>query len=182
MTDTGWKIIVAGLPQLEDVELPSQFRDNDASIAELVHLRNLNTASLRAHHVTPNAVETLKGLKRLVTLTVTAGADQELSRIAEVSQIEQLTLNFNTITPEAVADLGRLPNLSVLNLGDSESIGDTHLEAVAATLPRLTTLNILQTSVTPAGVEACHEALPQCRIFWDGGTIEPETSATPADK
>ena len=37
----------------------------------------------------------------------------------------------------------------------------------------LTQLGLQKTKVTAAGIEELRKALPQCRIVWDGGVIEP---------
>ena len=43
-------------------------------------------------------------------------------------------------------------------------------------LSKLELLVLTNTNVTSEGVQTLHEALPRCRIVWDGGTIEPEAA------
>ena len=41
-------------------------------------------------------------------------------------------------------------------------------------LTNLTALNLQKTKVTPAGIDELKKALPQSKIEWDGGVIEPK--------
>ncbi len=63
-------------------------------------------------------------------------------------------------------------NLTVLSLGGTR-VTDASLDQLAV-LPRLTTLELRNTKVTAAGVAKLAKALPQCKITWDGGVIEPK--------
>ena len=42
------------------------------------------------------------------------------------------------------------------------------------TLSGLEQLEVTGTEITEAGVSRLHEALPNCRIIWDGGTLGVE--------
>ena len=62
-------------------------------------------------------------------------------------------------------------------------ISDPCLERLAG-YPKLTVLNVKNTKVTETGVKKLAAALPQCKIEWDGGVIEPpivpKASAAPS--
>jgi hypothetical protein len=47
-----------------------------------------------------------------------------------------------------------------------------------AKLLKLEKLDVQQTKITAAGIEALRKALPKCRIEWDGGALE--SAETPA--
>ena len=38
---------------------------------------------------------------------------------------------------------------------------------------RITFLSLTKTKITAAGIDGLKKALPQCKIEWDGGVIEP---------
>ena len=67
---------------------------------------------------------------------------------------------------EALSGLKKLESLMIVaNLTDA---GIRHLEK----LTNLTTYKLLGTKVTLAGIDRLHQALPRCRIEWDGGAAE----------
>ncbi len=40
-------------------------------------------------------------------------------------------------------------------------------------LEQLVMLQVGGTKVTQSGIEQFHQSVPNCRIFWDGGVVEP---------
>jgi hypothetical protein len=47
--------------------------------------------------------------------------------------------------------------------------GIRHLEALTG----LTELDLRKTRASARGIDRLHQTLPQCRIIWDGGKVEP---------
>ena len=58
------------------------------------------------------------------------------------------------------------------------AVTDEGLKALA-TCPKLVELEAKETQVTQQGVDELAKALPQCRIVWNGVTIEPRPAVAP---
>lgn len=62
--------------------------------------------------------------------------------------------------------------MTFLGLNNSK-VTDAGLANLAG-LEMLTQVRLTNTKVTATGVTALANALPKCKIEWDGGTIEPK--------
>lgn len=70
-----------------------------------------------------------------------------------------------------LAELAKSPTLKELFLSNT-AVSDKGLIALAG-LKTLRTLNLSNTKVSAEGVKKLHEALPDCKINWDGNSISP---------
>jgi hypothetical protein len=83
----------------------------------------------------------------------------------------QIDLRGPAVSDAALSYIGRIRTLKLLWLS-SRQITDAGLAQLHG-LELLEEIHLAGTSVTEAGVDALHNAIPGCRIEWDGGVIEP---------
>jgi serine/threonine protein kinase/Leucine-rich repeat (LRR) protein len=134
-------------------------RVGDAGLAKLRDLKEMLSVNLGRTQVTDDGLAIVGEWRRLqvgLILTQTAITDKGLSHLKNLSELRQLDLSETKITD---AGLPHLQNLKALQ-----------------------TLDVRKTKVTPAGIQALAAALPQCRIEYDGGVIEPKAPADPDRK
>jgi Leucine-rich repeat (LRR) protein len=142
-------------------------------------------------------LESLAKQSELVELSLAAAGlvDEDLPRLPKLAKLQRLVLDKNAIYGRTLVSLQDLPELTELSLGcpsitdllakslaglkrlkrlvlvdaDLSDTGIRHLEG----LTNLTDLDLRQTKVTKDGVAALQKALPQCRIAWNDGVVEP---------
>ena len=85
------------------------------------------------------------------------------------SQVAVLNIAGNELHDKDLAALEAIPRLSSLYLSENP-ISDAGL----ARLPSIAELSLRGTEVTPEAIERFGHTHPNCRITWDGGTIEPQ--------
>jgi serine/threonine protein kinase len=124
-----------------------------------------------------------------------AFSDEWLSHFTHLENLELLNLRYTDVSNEGLAPLRQYRNLKYLSLGNTKvtdaGLDDlqncTELEDVLLTetnvtdagvklfanCKKLKNLELEKTKVTAAGIEELRRSLPQCRIVWDGGVIEP---------
>jgi hypothetical protein len=78
------------------------------------------------------------------------------------------------VSDEGLAPFAACKNLEGLSIGDT-NVTDRGLMAFK-NCKNLKAILLQKSKVTAAGVEEMKQALPQCRIEWDGGAIAPPTS------
>jgi serine/threonine protein kinase len=98
-------------------------------------------------------------------------ADAELEKLA-TRPLPHLDVRRTQVTDAGLVHLAKL-ELDLLDLQET-AITDQGLTHLAA-IPTLRTLYLKKAKVTETGVKKLAGALPQCRIEWDGGVIEPKT-------
>ncbi len=181
-----------------DIYLIGCTKVDDASLALLSPLTDLQGINLcGASNVGDAGVQRLAKLPSLLGLNLQATkvTDDGLKQIAQITALEGLHLGGTSVTTAGLTSLLPLKNLKELYLGDTKT-NDTTLACLArfeglqklelrstaisdAGLDRLQrfrqleSLDLVNTAVTANAVAALHDALPNCRIDWDGGTIEP---------
>ncbi|MCC9607843.1 protein kinase [Blastopirellula sp. JC732] len=132
--------------------------------------------------------------KRL-NLGTTAVTDDWLPYFKQVADLEFLNLRFTRVTDKGLAQYQTCEKINSLSLGrtgvtdlgfsyfkncrDMElliiaesAISDASVDQICS-YKKLTGLEIEKTKITAAGVEKIRQALPRCKISWDGGTIQP---------
>ncbi|MCA9119649.1 MAG: protein kinase [Planctomycetaceae bacterium] len=102
--------------------------------------------------------------------------DAGIARSVEFTKLTELNVGGTAVTDVGLKHIAKLPSLEYLDISHCERITDSGLSHLRV-LRNLTTLIVQKTSVTEAGVTALSQALPNCRIEWDGGVIEPTKSA-----
>jgi Leucine-rich repeat (LRR) protein len=189
-------------PKLKHLNLYGRNVD-DAGLAHLSTLHELEELALGATHVGNNGLATLKQLKKLKYLYLrhTSVTDAGLIHLRGMVNLQGLDLFAIGITSKGMQDIGTLTNLKFLNLSLTQvddiglrdlknllQLGDVSLEGCKNVnesglielhvLKSLRELNIKGTKITPTGFEQLKKALPKCRIQSDHGTYEP--TVTPA--
>lgn len=99
--------------------------------------------------------------------------DAGLANLKACRKLERLSLwQAKMFSDAGLVHLQALPRLTHLKLGGT-LVGDPglkHLQRCGTLLD----LDLVGTRVTADGIDALKQALPACRIVWDGGTIEPQ--------
>lgn len=166
ITDAGLKHLQA----MQDLELITLGGGGitDAGIKQLVRHENLNRLELNNTGITDTGLEQLTKLRHLnlLTLHATSITDAGLKHIADLKNLQQLFINYNPqLTDKGIAHLQAMHSLTELRLG-STGITDAGLKYLYG-LQKLKKIELLETKVTPAGIAALQQALPNCQITID---------------
>jgi Leucine Rich repeat len=188
--DAGLEDLCRNLPNLRWIAIgPST---TDEGLRHLARAKSLtNLANLKPYHLTDKGIANLEKLSGITALNVVSATDTALQQVAKLTLVQQLHFNLCEATPAGLRPLTKLLKLDLLNFGDSEKIGNDHLEVVGE-MTRLASLSLSQTAVTDAGlphlrklvklevlylrgtkvtaagVADLQKALPECKIDWDG--------------
>ncbi|NQV22751.1 MAG: protein kinase, partial [Rhodopirellula sp.] len=153
----------------------------DVGDAGMVHVRkltNLTSLELAGTRVTDVGLRSLSPLTKLKKLGFNSPdvSDDSLSQVGEwfPNLEDELSIQDTRAGDEALKSIGQLKKLKVLRVNSTRitDAGLKHLE----NLTHLESLDVQRTQVTEAAVQRLHTAIPQCRIHWDGGVIEPTKS------
>jgi Leucine-rich repeat (LRR) protein len=129
---------------------------NDAMVARLTGLENLDTLALTNSGITDAGVEALvQTFPNLVELDLSSNTNltgAALKQIAGLAKLERLTLLQNRFNDLHTRRLGKMPQLRSLDLRGNMEAGDMTLE-VLGKLPHLTALKHRSTAVTDTGLE-----------------------------
>lgn len=149
----------------------------DADLANLHGLSKLDVFILTNAPITGEGLVHLAGLTSLTGINIcgTRLTDTGLSAIKTLSSLKGLNIGATKVTDAGLKHLQPLHKLGELAIGDANitDVGLKHLES----LKSLTLLDLRKTKVTAAGVATLQKALPNCKIDWDGGVIEPQTAS-----
>lgn len=173
VTDEGLKHL-AVLPGLRGVDV-GWTQVTGTGLRHLAGCANMDTVWLWNSPVTDEGLLSFPPWPKLGTLTVNGSriTDRSVRVIGRFPNLRKLWLhNATRITPEGWKVLGDLKHLEELNL-EASAIDDSNLELLTK-LTSLKSLNLNKTKVSKAGVESLHNALPKCKITWDGGVVEPK--------
>jgi hypothetical protein len=120
---------------------------------------NLNDATL-------GRLPRLRGLKRLVLdgNDIRAGGIRHLAQTQP--QLEELSLARSGLNDLALVELPSLNELRTLSLAGT-AITDRGLKEIAK-LTKLNSLDLRNTKISAEGAAALQQALPACKITWDG--------------
>ncbi len=170
----------------------------DAGLAHFKECKKLTYLALVEMRVTDAGLGHFKGCADLAVLNLyrTPTGDAGLAHFKECKNLTTLNLGGATVTDAALAHLKGHQNLRHLDLGQSvvTDAGLAHLKdckgltelglystpttdvglAHLRDCRGLTSLSVEGARVTAAAVAAFSEAMPQCKITHDGGTIEPK--------
>jgi Leucine-rich repeat (LRR) protein len=116
----------------------------------------------------------------LVNLRYHRGVDDAgLAHFQDSKNLTFLNLNGTRVTDTGLAHFKNSKNLKYLLLNGVE-VSDAGLETFAG-CQRLGFADLKGTKVSEAGVKKLAAALPQCKIEWDGGVIEPGSEKDKSD-
>ncbi|MDA1053190.1 MAG: protein kinase [Planctomycetota bacterium] len=196
---------VAVFPRLSMLNV-GHLRYTDESLKALTQLPALYYVTVHESWINLTAIEALQQSK-ITVLGVDGNLDDEqVTLITRLSNLKQVNVSGNTkLSVAALSHLGELPKLATLSFMNS-TMTDAHVEALSR-LPRLTTislyyygpkgfditdagldhlarlpdlklLNLFHTKVTPQGLAAFRQKLPNCVVVTD--VKGPEPSGTPS--
>ncbi|REJ93244.1 MAG: hypothetical protein DWQ34_11130 [Planctomycetota bacterium] len=158
------------LPKLRNLHLEGR-QFTDYGLSQLRGIKSLENLHLSYLSITDDGLKILRELPELKHLAIGNATitDAGLAEISNCNVLELVRLHDLTqITGSGIAQLEEVPRLSLSNclIGDDD-VG--HLKGLA----ELRELDLTQTDVTESGIEELSQALPNCRIRWDGGVIDP---------
>ena len=142
----------------------------------LAYFKNCETiAQLNLHNtpVTDAGMAHFKGRKSLqiINFGLTKVGDDGLAHLKECENLSILNIYSSSVTDAGLAHFSGWKKLTSVELHQTQ-VTDVGLARLAG-CKNLTRLTLGQTKVTAKGVADLAKALPQCKIEWDGGTIEP---------
>ncbi len=193
---------VGALPKdalkLDQVFLAGNKKLSDAGLANLKDRQNLREINLRETLVSDAGLAHLAKLPRLdfLGLQGTSVGDAGLALLGNDIDIEATSLCFTPVTAKGLARLKGWKHLIRLHLDgtpvsteglahlkDCKKLRYLHIQGTGTTDAGLAHMQECQSllllyvaenpQVTEAGIAKLHQALPKCRIRWDGGFIEP---------
>ena len=154
---------VAGLTKIWSVSLDGS-KVGDAGMAHLRGLQLLTGLAIRDTNVGDAGLATLSELPNLVSLLVsrTRITAAGLAHLARPTKLHSLSIGGNNLTDAAMPLLARMTNLERLTLDQTPALTDAGLVPLRS-LPKLMSLTITESKVTPAGIAALQQAIPSLK-------------------
>ncbi len=166
----------------------------DACMANLAKMPNLRSLDLSDTGITVNALKTLAGT-RIDSLNVgnTGIGDAGVGNLQGMESLVTLNLGGTRVTEAGLAHLATLVNLRILAIVITDAglppiANLVHVEVLAIRgeitdqgiqqlklLKKLNSLDLVYTRVTTSGASELQKEIPQCRIVFRGGTLEPKS-------
>ena len=142
----------------------------DDGVRTLAQAKRLLKADLSETKVTDAGIRELAscGLLQSLSLNDTQVTDEGLVFLREAQRLRYLGLHGTDITGSVLAMVGQLPDLISLRLSDTR-VGDEALRDLHG-MPRLRQLTLSDEIVTPSGLLALVESLPNLGDLWVGVT------------
>jgi eukaryotic-like serine/threonine-protein kinase len=100
-----------------------------------------------------------------------------LSAFKDCKNLTELALPGTQVSDAGLAQFKGCKQLTYLLLNNTQ-VSDAGLESLKD-CKDLKYLFLQNTKVAATGVDSLRKTLPQCKIEWNGGTIEPQTSLDP---
>ncbi len=169
---------VAELPKepfaLVSVLLGANKQISDAGMAAFKNCINLEEITIHGTKVGDVGVEHLKDCSKvtILNLTSTRITDAGLVQFKNYKNLNTFLLTGTKVSSAGLAHLKECKKLATLHMHTTE-IGDEGLEHLKE-LTSLRLVGVKKTKVTAEGVKKLAEALPECQIESDHGTIEPK--------
>jgi Leucine-rich repeat (LRR) protein len=138
-------------------------------------LKSLRKLSLAGLKVADDALQTLAGLTdlRQLDLSKTEVNGRGLVHLAKLPKLAELSLASSNVSNLFAKEVGMLPKLERLSLAGC-TFSDAGIERLAG-MSNLKELDLRKTQVKRKGIDGLRQALPACRIEWDGGGIKSAT-------
>ncbi len=148
----------------------------DAGLAHLKELQNLSNLNLAFTLVTDEGLAHLKNCKKLteIWLTGTKVTDRGLEVFKDCENLRTLRLASTQVSDAGMALMKNWKRLAGVQLTGAKitDAGLVHLKECK----NLADVDLRKTKVSAMGIDGLKRALPQCKIEWDGGVIEPMVS------
>jgi hypothetical protein len=193
VTDRAVQPLLQSLPRVAYRSL-SGTGVGDDTLRTAAELENLTALNLTRTDITDEGVRTLAQANRLlsVDLSETKVTDAGIRELASCGLLQRLSLADTRVTDEGLAFLSQAQDLRYLDLADTDitgsifatirrlpqlqllvlpggSLGDEALHDLHG-MPQLRYLSLTERSVTPAGLLALVDSLPNLNHLWVGGT------------
>jgi len=175
ITNNGMEFLAA-LNQLEELSIGGNKVSGPGLhiLKSLPRLRRLNLSGAQKRNsgtwataLTEADLETVGALTRLDTLNLggVRMGDAGLARLGRITSLRELDLSGTQVSSEGLAALKPMRELRRLKLWKARRINDAAVPHLVAHRG-LELLDLAETGITEAGVEAIRTALPNCRILW----------------
>jgi hypothetical protein len=151
---------------------------NDAELKELAGLKNLQSLNLGGALLLSDAgLKELTGLKNLqgLYLFYAPVTDAGLKELAALKNLRALDLSHTQVKGAGLQELAALKSLQALNLSYT-NVTDAALKELAR-VKSLEWLSIERTKVTAGGVAALQKELPACKIVGELAADGPQEGA-----
>jgi hypothetical protein len=147
---------------------------SDAAMAHFKDCKDLVFLGLRGTQVGDPGVANFKGFKNITFLDLANSrvTDAGLTRFKDCQNLEYLQLEGLRVTDKGLANIKGCKDLIWLILAGTE-VSDVGLADFKG-CERLRIVTLQDTKVTEKGVADLAKEVPQCRIEWDAGAIEPK--------
>ncbi len=152
----------------------------DAGLAHFKDCKGLTVLDLRHTRVTDAGLADFKDCKGLTILNLGNArqvSDAGLAHFKDCKTLQTLDLAATEVSDAGLLYFKDCKGLTALRL-DFTQVGDEGLTQFKD-CKDLTWLTLKKTKVTAAKFEELKKVLPQCKIEWDGGVIEPTASLDP---
>jgi Leucine-rich repeat (LRR) protein len=174
VTDEGLKQ-VADLKGLRILHLSSS-RLTDRSLSVIAALRNLDYLYVGSVQFTDDGLRALTNLETLTSFGVWSEGftDEGVGRVLDrlnPERLSELQLGAPGITDRTLQRLTRFTQVRGLDLRGT-AVTDAGLLSLHG-LHELSAIDLTSTRVTAAGVAELRQALPKCKVVWDGAEAQP---------
>jgi serine/threonine protein kinase/Leucine-rich repeat (LRR) protein len=145
----------------------------DAGMANFKDCKSLLVLGLAETQVTDAGLVHFKDCKDLEYVNVenTRVGDKGLAHLKDCKNLTSINLHNTSVSDVGLAHFQGCKDLEELRLNNTQVTDDGLTPFLDC--KKLTLLKVKQTKVTAAKIDELRKALPQCRIEWDGGVIEP---------
>jgi len=145
----------------------------DAGLVQFEGCKELDDLSLGNTQVSDAGLTPFKDCQLIhLKLEFTRVTDAGLVFLKESKNLRNLYLRKTRVTDKGLASVKGCKNLTNVDLIDT-AVSDVGLDQFKD-CKNLTLLRVQGTKVTAAKILELNKALPQCKIEWDGGVIEPK--------
>jgi hypothetical protein len=162
------------LPAIRQIGLgsDSDFGDEEAkSLHKLPTVEALMVSHSALGDTGLGEVAKLTQLRALSLESCPRVTNEGMAALASLTKLRELYVGHTLLRDEGVATIAGLTELEKL-MADETEIGDAGVQHLAKAR-KLKFLTLQRTKVTEAGIKVLHKELPECRIHWDGGVVEP---------
>ena len=160
--------------RLTTVNLASNPKVTDTGLAPFGECKNVTHLALFSTQVGDKGLAHFKDCKNLAILALsdTKVTDAGLAHFRGFRYLTELSLTRTQVGDVGLANFGECTNLMSLTL-DETQVSDAGLKTIRQ-FTNLASLYLKKTKVSEKGAKELGEALPKCRIEWNGGTIGPK--------
>jgi serine/threonine protein kinase/WD40 repeat protein len=148
-------------------------RLDQQGLAQIAKIRTLESLNLARNELSLLDLTVLKNHANLSHLEVHASSfgDDDIAELLQIPSLRKINLHTTHVTHRGLRELAAHQGLRELILSNQQRSGED--VAALKLFERLEVLELDGTSLLKESIDELHQALPYCRIVWDGGVIEP---------